>query len=598
MKRPFLSALLLLSAVVALQAESPIETVCRIGDKLIRETPFKYRLAVAPRSHTFNGVQFVDFGRTFGTGQPAAAYAYTELMSPVDTLYPIELEHNDACKIWCNGDLVYERSGERPLQLRHEERSVEMSFACALPLRAGRNRLLIQSFTTGGDDWCVFLQPPSEKDAVLTQARMYPPIGLAQTPDVDRTVSELTNWLVLGPFAADSGPADLPGQALTFGKMYDGVTWTIPKVEVVGTLIDPAPWGTTYQWNYHNGGVAWAMQQMSEVTGDARYKQWADRFCDFQMESIPFLEYEVNDLHALNAANSPVISYKLLDFTLAPSLPLIYRLRQEADFPNRALYEAYIKKMTDYARFGQVRFPGMTNYTRETPEVYTTWVDDMFMGIPFLMQAGLYADNEALRDTFFNDAASQVLDFNRHVWDKDAHLYMHANYSSRPEVKLPHWSRANGWGIWAMSEVLMYLPEDHPKYKAILRHYRTFVNSIVRYQDESGFWFNVIDHPESPAEVSGTAIFAMGIARGITHGWLDAERYKPVVMKAWEAITTKIEADGTVHDICVGTMCTEDVNYYINRPFYDDDTHGSFAVLFAGIEVQRMIDNTENKTDL
>ncbi len=583
---------------MVLQAESPIETVCRIGDKLIRETPFKYRLAVTPRPCTFSGVQFVDFGRTFGTGQPAAAYAYTELMSPVDTLYRIELEHNDACLIWCNDTLVYERPGERPLQLVREERSVEMSFSCDLPLRAGRNKLLVLSSTAGKGDWCVFLQPPSEKDAVLTQARMYPQIGLAQMPDVDHTVSELTNWLVMGPFATDKCPAILPGRELTFGKMYEGTTWTIPKVEVTGTLIDPAPWGTTYQWNYHNGGVAWAMQQMTEVTGNARYKQWADRFCDFQMEGIPFVEYQVNNLHALHAANSPVISYKLLDFTLAPSLPLIYRLRKETDFKNRPLYEAYINKMIDYARYGQVRFPGMTNYTRETPEVYTTWVDDMFMGIPFLMQAGLYADNEALRDTFFNDAASQVLDFNRHVWDKDARLYMHANYSSRPKVKLPHWSRANGWGIWAMSEVLMYLPESHPKYKAILKHYRTFVNSIVRYQDESGFWFNVIDHPESPAEVSGTAIFTMGIARGITHGWLDAKRYMPVVMKAWDAITTKIDADGTVHDICVGTMCTEDVNYYINRPFYDDDTHGSFAVLFAGIEVQRMIDNTENKTDL
>ena len=38
-------------------------------------------------------------------------------------------------------------------------------------------------------------------------------------------------------------------------------------------------------------------------------------------------------------------------------------------------------------------------------------------------------------------------------------------------------------------------------------------------------------------------------------------------------------------------MCTEDVEYYVNRPFYDDDTHGSFAVIFAGIEVQRMIDS-------
>lgn len=46
------------------------------------------------------------------------------------------------------------------------------------------------------------------------------------------------------------------------------VTWTIPKIEVLGDMIDPAPWGTTYQWNYHNGGVAWAMQQLSELTNN------------------------------------------------------------------------------------------------------------------------------------------------------------------------------------------------------------------------------------------------------------------------------------------------------------------------------------------
>jgi hypothetical protein len=39
----------------------------------------------------------------------------------------------------------------------------------------------------------------------------------------------------------------------------------------------------------------------------------------------------------------------------------------------------------------------------------------------------------------------------------------------------------------------------------------------------------------------------------------------------------------------MGTMCTEDVNYYVNRPFYDNDTHGLFAVLFAGIEVERLL---------
>jgi hypothetical protein len=61
------------------------------------------------------------------------------------------------------------------------------------------------------------------------------------------------------------------------------------------------------------------------------------------------------------------------------------------------------------------------------------------------------------------------------------------------------------------------------------------------------------------------------------------------VLKGWGALTGKIEADGTVHDICAGTMCTEDVDYYLSRPFYDDDTHGLFAVLFAAIEMDRLL---------
>jgi unsaturated rhamnogalacturonyl hydrolase len=60
-------------------------------------------------------------------------------------------------------------------------------------------------------------------------------------------------------------------------------------------------------------------------------------------------------------------------------------------------------------------------------------------------------------------------------------------------------------------------------------------------------------------------------------------------MKGWDYIKANIEPNGKVHNICVGTMCSEDVNYYVNRPFYDDDTHGLFAVLFAGIDVHKML---------
>ena len=124
-KITFFLAFLFVSVVLPIHAESPIETVCHIGDKLIRETPFKYKLVVNPNNTKFDGIHFVDFGRTFGLGKTAEAYAYTEIISDRDTLFPVEIEHNDACKIWCNGALVYERDGERKLQLQQQERSME-----------------------------------------------------------------------------------------------------------------------------------------------------------------------------------------------------------------------------------------------------------------------------------------------------------------------------------------------------------------------------------------------------------------------------------------------------------------------------------------
>ena len=139
-----------------------------------------------------------------------------------------------------------------------------------------------------------------------------------------------------------------------------------------------------------------------------------------------------------------------------------------------------------------------------------------------------------------------------------------------------------------MSEVLLHLPADHPQRAAILEQFRLHAASLARLQDASGFWFNVLERPDSRPEVSGTAIFVLAMARGVATGCLDVAIFLPVVTRAWTAITSAIEPDGTVHGICMGTMCTEDEEYYVNRPFYDNDTHGLFAVLFAAIEVQKL----------
>ncbi len=584
-----------ISQTNAVNTKSPLEVIESVGNKLINETPFKYQLSVPSPSKTFSGIQVIDFGRTFGLKQPAIAYATTILNAPNAMDFVMQIEHNDGCKMWLNNELVYNKEGERSINLKYQERGIEMSNSCKLSLKKGKNVLLIKSETLG-KEWKVYIQPPSTKGAILNKTIVYPGIGLSGMKYVDKSLANVSNWLVVGPFKNENktGLNEVfpPEKEIAFGYMYQGIeepiTWTIPKVEVLGGLINPKKWGTNYYWNYHNGGMAWAMEKLAELSGDKRYKDYAVNFCDFHLNGIPFVNYQVKTLNADSSANKEILGVPLLDFTLAPSLPLVYRLQKDTSFANKEAYKQFVDKMINYAVNGQLRMPGSNIFTRLTPQKYTTWVDDMFMGIPFLVQASLYTQDAKLKKKLLDDAANQVINFSTQVWDKDANLYRHAKFSDSNNL-MPHWSRANGWGIWATSEVLMNLPKNHPQYKAILEHYRLHVAALVKLQNANGFWYNVLDRTDSKEEVSGTAIFTMAIARGVNYGWLDAETFKPVVMKAWNALKTRIEPDGTVHDICMGTMCSDDVNYYINRPYFDDDTHGLFAVMFAGIEVEKLV---------
>jgi len=605
MNRLLILFVLLLSTSVKGQNDnrSPLQVAKSIGDKLIKETSFNYKLTLAKPNHLFNDIQVIDFARSITT-KPAVAYAYTCLTVKEDRIFNMQLDHNDGCKIWLNGKLVYDKIGNRNISLKHLERSVELKEEISLSLNKGNNTILIKS-ETRGKEWKVFMQPPSQKGAIINDSQGFPEIGLLHAVNVDKDVAALSNWIVIGPFENNivagkrvgMSTVYAPENAIEFGKMYKGlnglITWTILKTDILGDVINAKEWGTNYNWNYHNGGVAWAMEQLSEISGNTYYEKYADDFCNFHLLGKPFVAYQVNTLNAFNSANSLFLNTPLLDFTLAPSLPLIYKLvKDTAAFQNKTSYETFIQNMMVYAKEKQLRLPGSKIFTRNTPVKYTTWVDDMFMGIPFLVQASLLQKSPIAKKQFMDDAVNQIIGFNKEVFDTTANLYVHAKYSSSNE-KLPHWSRANGWGVWSTTEVLMNLSKKDARYPIILAYYKKHIAALASLQDESGFWLNVLDSKNSPKEVSGTAIFVMAMARGIRNGWIDEKAYLPIVMKGWEALKKEIERDGTVHNICMGTMCSSDVNYYNTRPFYDNDTHGLFAVLFACIELDKLMKNKQ-----
>jgi rhamnogalacturonyl hydrolase YesR len=426
-------------------------------------------------------------------------------------------------------------------------------------------------------------------------------LGLGDMPNISEKIASLTKWLVIGPFPNKSNqgmstaypPEEIKGVKL--GRVYNyearPLAWTLPKIEVFADVIDPHPlWGTYYSWNYHAAGLAWALMHLGEQSENSKYYDFGVRYSDFIFDIKPFVGYQVNDLNHYTSTHHHLDNTPLLDFTTAPSLPIIYRLIREEDFEGRDAYADFISGMNTYVSEEQVRLPDGT-FTRETPEKYTTWVDDMFMGIPYLLHAAKLTDDPKEKQRFFDDAANQVLGFHKRLYDPEANLYSHAHYSERPDVQLPWWSRANGWGIWATSEVLLHLPKKHPKYRQILKIFQNHVRGVVPMQNqETGFWHNVLNKPDSYPETSGTAIFTMAIARGINQGWLKRKTYEATALKGWEALKTVIDEDGTVRDICMGTMCSEDVQYYYDRPKVDNDSHGLLGLIFTGIEMQRLVE--------
>lgn len=578
------------------EKSSPISVVETVANKIIRESTFKFQLVIPPNADTFDFVQFVDFGRTFGLGKPGVAYAVSQLESKSDTSFVVQVSHNDALKIWLNGKTVYQKDGARKLNIQPRERDVALESEFIVNLKKGTNKILVKS-ETKGNEWIFYIQPKG----ALIEGRLpdNPKIGLSNVSGVTSEVAKLTNWLVMGPFDSTGSKSDAfgPEQELEIGKLYtDGskkISWTIPKIEVFADVIDPKPyWGVYYNWNYHTGGVAWAMSNLSEATGVQKYDDYAKRWTDFILEKKPFIGYQVNTLNGFQSTHHQLFNTPLLDFTAAPTLPFIHRLVKQKNFDNRAAYVDFVKEIKNYVVKEQIRLPG-GNFTRETPEKFTTWVDDMYMGIPFLIQAALETNDSKEKKALIDDAANQLIAFNKQLFNYGPDLYQHVQYSTR-KAQFPYWSRANGWGIWATTEVLQHLDHKHPLRKKIMEVYIKHVNALVKLQNkESGAWHNLLNRPDSYEELSGTAIISMTIARGINEGWLKREKYLPAVKKGWNYIESCIEDDGTVHNICVGTMSSENINDYMERPKIDDDSHGIIGLIFAGIEIEKLFNHVD-----
>jgi unsaturated rhamnogalacturonyl hydrolase len=331
-------------------------------------------------------------------------------------------------------------------------------------------------------------------------------------------------------------------------------------------------WGVTYA----------AMILASEATGDTRFKEYADLRLKFLAESAPYFRtFSANneDWGSKTPLRNLLIP-RALDDCGAMCASMIKSLRAGNKANLRPLIDIHI----NYIMNKEHRLKDGT-LARMRPQPNTIWLDDLFMSIPALAQMGKLTGDKK----YYDEACKQVLAYSKRMFNKQKGVYMHGWVEGMTEHPQYHWGRANGWAVMTEVELLEVLPETHPQRPAILQLLKDHIKGLAAYQSGTGFWHQLLDRSDSYLETSATAIYTFAMARAINRGWIDAMAYSPTTLLAWNAVATKVNAQGQVEGTCVGTGMGFDPAFYYHRPISPFAAHGYGPTLLAGSEVILML---------
>lgn len=334
----------------------------------------------------------------------------------------------------------------------------------------------------------------------------------------------------------------------------------------------------SYEW-----GVAYSgMLLATEATGDARFREYADKRLKFIADSVPAFRKTAEE-HADWGLRLPfrnLVAPRALDDCGAMSAAMIKAKRGGVGANLQPLFETCI----NYILTKEHKLADGT-LARNRPQPNTIWLDDLYMSVPALAQMGKLTGEQK----YFDEAAKQVLSFAARMFNREKGVFMHGWVEGMTEHPEFRWARANGWAFMTLVELLEVLPENHPKRAEILQLLKAHAKGLASYQSGSGFWHQLLDREDSYLETSATAIYAFAYARAINRGWLDPLAYAPMTLLAWNAVTTKVNERGQVEGTCVGTGMAFDPAFYYHRPTSPFAAHGYGPVLLAGAEVIQLL---------
>jgi unsaturated rhamnogalacturonyl hydrolase len=376
-----------------------------------------------------------------------------------------------------------------------------------------------------------------------------------------------------------------PAKEILIGKnakWSDKMALTLMKRHPEAYMLDDAK---KPKWDYVHALVLHSIEELYKKNPDPRYKAYIRGYVDNLVQ-----------------ADGSINTYEFDKY----NIDLVVPGRLLFDIYASTKEERYLKALQQIRKQLQEQ-PRTQSGGFWHKQIYPNqmWLDGLYMGEPFYAQYTVTFENGKSLD----DIAKQFELIQLHATDPKTGLLYHGwdeskqmPWANKETGNSPNfWSRALGWYVMALVDVLDYFPKEHPKHKDLVKYLNNASEALLKYQDKTGLWYQVTDkggEKDNYLEASGSAMFSYAFAKGANKGYLPA-KFKKAANKAFDGLTTvlikKVDQDGgiTLTNCCqvagLGGNPYRDgsYEYYVNERKKDNDPKATGPFILAALELNR-----------
>jgi unsaturated rhamnogalacturonyl hydrolase len=353
-----------------------------------------------------------------------------------------------------------------------------------------------------------------------------------------------------------------------------------------GQTIEQAQNNRPAVWNYEMGVVLIGFEKLEAITTNKKYSDYSKKIIDhFIIDNGTIRTY---DLEEYNLDNIP--SGRLLLH--------LYQTTKEEKYKTAAT--------TLYKQLAWQPRNKIGGYWHKLKYPTQMWLDGLYMAQPFAAEyAVMFNDTKK-----FDDIVNQFVWMEKYSRDSKTGLLYHGWDEStlqkwaNPKTGLSpeFWSRAMGWYLMGLVDVLDYLPENYKRRAELIAILNRLSTALVKFQDaEEGVWWQVTNKPKQHlnyVESSSSAMFLYALSKAVNKKYISSN-FKTAITKAYTGIIknfVKVDEAGSVHYLQavagagLGGIPYRDgsYEYYVNEPKRDDDLKAIGPFIQACIEYEKL----------